>query len=99
SHVFFFFQAEDGIRDFHVTGVQTCALPICSVRVLRAPCRPTDASVVPAPRRHRWLLSVPWFSIYRYVLPGATTGCRTARRRPCPPNPIAPADRAEAVEL
>src|SRR5690606_39840230 len=28
SHSFFFFQAEDGIRDFHVTGVQTCALPI-----------------------------------------------------------------------
>src|SRR5690606_39971891 len=25
---FVFFQAEDGIRDFHVTGVQTCALPI-----------------------------------------------------------------------
>src|SRR5690606_40336283 len=25
---FFFFHAEDGIRDFHVTGVQTCALPI-----------------------------------------------------------------------
>src|SRR5690606_39597157 len=28
-YFFFFFQAEDGIRDFHVTGVQTCALPIC----------------------------------------------------------------------
>src|SRR5690606_6469716 len=28
--LFFFFQAEDGIRDFHVTGVQTCALPIFS---------------------------------------------------------------------
>src|SRR5690606_40599009 len=28
---FFFFQAEDGIRDFHVTGVQTCALPIYQV--------------------------------------------------------------------
>src|SRR5690606_40488162 len=28
--VLFFFQAEDGIRDFHVTGVQTCALPISS---------------------------------------------------------------------
>src|SRR3712207_7147089 len=27
---FFFFQAEDGIRDIGVTGVQTCALPICS---------------------------------------------------------------------
>src|SRR5438874_8436248 len=25
---FFFFQAEDGIRDLYVTGVQTCALPI-----------------------------------------------------------------------
>src|SRR5690606_41190938 len=29
----FFFQAEDGIRDFHVTGVQTCALPISEVAV------------------------------------------------------------------
>src|SRR5262249_59443761 len=27
--VFFFFQAEDGIRYWSVTGVQTCALPIC----------------------------------------------------------------------
>src|SRR2546426_8461283 len=29
---FFFFQAEDGIRDYKVTGVQTCALPICDGR-------------------------------------------------------------------
>src|SRR5437016_9521102 len=28
SSIFFFFQAEDGIRDWSVTGVQTCALPI-----------------------------------------------------------------------
>src|SRR5207237_5005236 len=28
---FFFFQAEDGIRDSSVTGVQTCALPISSI--------------------------------------------------------------------
>src|SRR5690606_40214179 len=27
-YLLFFFRAEDGIRDFHVTGVQTCALPI-----------------------------------------------------------------------
>jgi len=27
-YLFFFFQAEDGIRDTSVTGVQTCALPI-----------------------------------------------------------------------
>src|SRR2546426_12331595 len=30
--IFFFFQAEDGIRDYKVTGVQTCALPICAPR-------------------------------------------------------------------
>src|SRR5438067_6854355 len=32
SYFFFFFQAEDGIRDRNVTGVQTCALPISSPR-------------------------------------------------------------------
>src|SRR5262249_31743176 len=39
---FFFFQAEDGIRDWSVTGVQTCALPIClfhegRMRIQRGP--------------------------------------------------------------
>src|SRR2546425_7482750 len=34
--VFFFFQAEDGIRDKLVTGVQTCALPICTSVTKRA---------------------------------------------------------------
>src|SRR2546430_3305002 len=33
----FFFQAEDGIRDLTVTGVQTCALPI-SLRIFLAVC-------------------------------------------------------------
>src|SRR5690606_17852541 len=32
-----FFQAEDGIRDFHVTGVQTCALPISPVLITQRP--------------------------------------------------------------
>src|SRR5256885_9264652 len=32
---FFFFQAEDGIRDYKVTGVQTCALPIYQEEVDR----------------------------------------------------------------
>src|SRR5256885_13253043 len=38
---FFFFQAEDGIRDYKVTGVQTCALPIYrrGARVERFPRR------------------------------------------------------------
>src|SRR5690349_22446126 len=33
---FFFFQAEDGIRDLYVTGVQTCALPILPLLLIRA---------------------------------------------------------------
>src|SRR2546425_1543974 len=33
---FFFFQAEDGIRDKLVTGVQTCALPICQLKATEA---------------------------------------------------------------
>src|SRR2546430_2295232 len=41
--VFFFFQAEDGIRDLTVTGVQTCALPISGRR--RRPDRRRDAAV------------------------------------------------------
>src|SRR5205085_8253179 len=36
SACFFFFQAEDGIRDLTVTGVQTCALPISPQGVLPA---------------------------------------------------------------
>src|SRR5207302_4516405 len=43
---FFFFQAEDGIRDFHVTGVQTCALPI-SFRSTTS--REIIAGVIPSP--------------------------------------------------
>src|SRR2546426_6147425 len=33
---FFFFQAEDGIRDYKVTGVQTCALPISPAEIRAA---------------------------------------------------------------
>src|SRR5690606_39958870 len=47
---FFFFQAEDGIRDFHVTGVQTCALPISRCR----------ASTWPATRWPRWWPDWSW---------------------------------------
>src|SRR3712207_8032453 len=35
--VLFFFQAEDGIRDIGVTGVQTCALPILLMQALEIP--------------------------------------------------------------
>src|SRR2546423_4839163 len=48
---FFFFQAEDGIRDKLVTGVQTCALPIWRQRVNLGPARLCRKSL-PA-RRYR----------------------------------------------
>src|SRR5690606_26382515 len=49
---FFFFQAEDGIRDFHVTGVQTCALPISATVVLPTP---------PFPVTSRMRISAPGY--------------------------------------
>src|SRR3712207_7272306 len=58
-YIFFFFQAEDGIRDIGVTGVQTCALPISrALRPLPRPGQRVGAGDVPllrpppgAPRR------------------------------------------------
>src|SRR5688572_31760035 len=46
---FFFFQAEDGIRDLTVTGVQTCALPI-STPTRATPTRATPRARAPHPR-------------------------------------------------
>src|SRR5215467_10444789 len=40
-YLFFFFQAEAGIRDYKVTGVQTCALPICCT-VASSPANPAE---------------------------------------------------------
>src|SRR2546426_8449194 len=63
---FFFFQAEDGIRDYKVTGVQTCALPISRLEPLgvrwlpveRLPPRPEPVEVTGAlfPEPHVVLL-------------------------------------------
>src|SRR2546422_10380501 len=56
SMLFFFFQAEDGIRDVAVTGVQTCALPICrESRFLRGDLRPAEGRDAGAPGRRRCL--------------------------------------------
>src|SRR6267143_4390335 len=54
--VVFFFQAEDGIRDGTVTGVQTCALPICGLERIGAHdvlARPIHLAVPPAGRYGR----------------------------------------------
>src|SRR5690349_24766005 len=52
---FFFFQAEDGIRDLYVTGVQTCALPILRVT---GGCNRSCCAMVQKP----WIL-IHWASI------------------------------------
>src|SRR2546430_9654601 len=48
---FFFFQAEDGIRDLTVTGVQTCALPISIAVSTSCPEEPTRRSLPSPPIR------------------------------------------------
>src|SRR5699024_12619110 len=45
--VFFFFQAEDGIRDRNVTGVQTCALPICIISTVLPTPAPPNRPILP----------------------------------------------------
>src|SRR6266496_4129692 len=47
--IIFFFQAEDGIRDLYVTGVQTCALPICAPA--KGIAEPAPAELKPAAQR------------------------------------------------
>src|SRR5690348_17580755 len=50
---FFFFQAEDGIRDGRVTGVQTCALPIFGVVVQAVPLNQVARGAVDVDSRSR----------------------------------------------
>src|SRR5690606_39707894 len=73
----FFFQAEDGIRDFHVTGVQTCALPISVRPPPRGRCRPNRRGSV---RAGRGGVRPPGV---RVRTEGSAPPDRTAARRPC----------------
>src|SRR6266436_7628328 len=47
SYNLFFFQAEDGIRDVAVTGVQTCALPILKIQRIVRGCTVPDSTLEP----------------------------------------------------
>src|SRR5690625_5578225 len=66
----FFFHAEDGIRDGHVTGVQTCALPISAGRI------PCDGRALPhrARRAERAAADGPHQRVER-ELPGRRDAC------------------------
>src|SRR5687767_15361084 len=73
SFFFFFFQAEDGIRDKLVTGVQTCALPIShgSPTVRR-----------PEPSISIWSMIAGDTSLIGQSLGSTSTSCSTPTRRP-----------------
>src|SRR2546430_12080549 len=60
--IFFFFQAEDGIRDLTVTGVQTCALPILADSLAAVPGGRSDRSQRIGGRLFVWRDSV-WTDI------------------------------------
>src|SRR5438094_2609960 len=70
---FFFFQAEDGIRDRTVTGVQTCALPILGRRgsttteLTRRLVRPVLKSLQLSPPSVLLKTPPPWVPAYRVV--------------------------------
>src|SRR2546428_11772093 len=93
-YLFFFFQAEDGIRDLIVTGVQTCALPISGPLPARRPNRMGDGEGRRARgaqeaglRRHVQIQDLPVRVIQRQEVPrvlgghqGGGTGFRGPRR-------------------
>src|SRR5690348_17365708 len=80
---FFFFQAEDGIRDGRVTGVQTCALPICWSR------RPPPTGTSPTSRRccaRRWpgcgrARRWPWHRSRAPAIPSSASPARRSEER------------------
>src|SRR5689334_23959299 len=82
---FFFFQAEDGIRDGTVTGVQTCALPICARDVLDLDVSPGELSV--SPDGSLAIIGVPKGSLVGsvpdalYVVPPSGGASRSEERR------------------
>src|SRR5690606_39873110 len=69
----FFFQAEDGIRDFHVTGVQTCALPILLFPFLR--------SAIFVSIRYESDILTPWFLTRMGSWYAVGTNTRSEERR------------------
>src|SRR5256885_12670567 len=83
---FFFFQAEDGIRDYKVTGVQTCALPIwMTLRPARAAdwARRTETVVLPSscPGLVMTTLFSRWSTLKYISAPRSIWNARSEERR------------------
>src|SRR5258708_11549889 len=91
--LFFFFQAEDGIRDDLVTGVQTCALPI-SNRDSPSLFRDRDWSPLPAAHRPSWFDCSPAFQTHAPAEPARASAESRAkylqlrRGTACPDRPV-----------
>src|SRR5215475_14002865 len=86
SFFFFFFQAEDGIRDFHVTGVQTCALPISPDPGAKDSARSALADSV-----HEEPHSIPSGEIVTLPAPEPAKTMVSTRGGPVTPASVAPA--------
>src|SRR6266498_4234756 len=100
SFLFFFFQAEDGIRDADVTGVQTCALPIWRSR--RGRPRPLTARGVEEIPRRSWVIAA--FRTARRVPSVTATACPVTSFTRCPDAALADdrkllADRVQRQHL
>src|SRR5216683_6638067 len=80
---FFFFQAEDGIRDLIVTGVQTCALPICSRSPL-ARATSTYSWVNTSSSDERVMRAINAAEIAPSVIDGRIRCCRKSMNPPSP---------------
>src|SRR5690625_6253197 len=68
-YLYFFFQAEDGIRDGHVTGVQTCALPIS---------RSADQTEEPRPTSRELAISMASSTVEYLIIGRAGPNCSSA---------------------
>src|SRR5207245_5352265 len=83
----FFFQAEDGIRDATVTGVQTCALPIFAIALMSEPCASTVAAIRPSTISEKYSAG-PNFSATS-ASGGANSAMITVDTQPAKNEPIA----------
>src|SRR5215813_9936993 len=85
----FFFQAEDGIRDADVTGVQTCALPICEGAVRHACPGYFQEGLVAGDVVEGWRLHVRRHTVPLHGLRTILPNCLPSARRRCPSTPSA----------